>query len=68
MYFFLEDLKVNCHFLEDLDSWFYHQIVDGLGVFETRPHDSLELKSRVDEFLCGLSKNVGENGAVIDNV
>jgi hypothetical protein len=68
MHFRLENLEMNSHLLKDLDTRFDHQVVDGFGVLVTRPHDSLELQSRVDELLCGISENILEDGAVVNDI
>ena len=59
---------MHCHFEEDLDSGVDHQVVDGFRVFETRPHDTLELKSGVDELLRCAREDVGEDRTVVDDV
>jgi hypothetical protein len=68
MHFLLQDLEVGGHFFEDLDSRLNHQIVNGFWILVARPHDSLELESRVDELFGGLSKDVGEYCAVVNDV
>ena len=58
MYLLLQYLEVNRHFPENFHSILDHEVIDGLWVLVARPHDSLELKSGVDELLGGVTKDV----------
>mmetsp|Transcript_29870 Transcript_29870/g.45645 ORF Transcript_29870/g.45645 Transcript_29870/m.45645 type:complete len:218 (-) Transcript_29870:3558-4211(-) len=64
----LQHLVVHGHFLENLDARIDHEVVDGLGVLVTGPHDSLELQPRVDEGLGVLSEDALEERRVKDDI
>jgi hypothetical protein len=64
----LEHLEMDSHLLEHLDSWLNHQVVNGFGILETRPHDSLELKTSIDELLSGALEDIREDWTVVNNV